>query len=97
MDTNKNVQYQFAGGESSVFTIGALSGTIQTNQALDYNVKNEYIFRVTTSDGFNSGTLSATATVTVKVNVRQFCFVVGKLPLAECGGKRERSKERYVW
>ena len=87
MDSTKNVQYQFAGGESSDFTISALTGSIQTSRALDYNTKNVYIFQVTTSDGINSGLQSATATVTVSVNVRQFYFLLGRFLLAACGSK----------
>ena len=85
MDSTKNVQYQFAGGESSDFTISALTGSIQTNRALDYNSKNVYIFQVTTSDGINSGLQSASATVTVSVNVCQFYFLLDRFLLAACG------------
>ena len=83
VDTTKNVQYQFAGGESSAFSIDPLSGSIRTTQALDYISKNLYIFQVTTSDGTTSGALAATATVTVSVVVCSLPLSFGKLQVNE--------------
>ena len=76
LDSTDSIQYQFAGGESTPFSINALSGQISTLTALDYNVKNRYIFGVTTSEGaLNPGLRSVSTSVTVIVNVStQFLF-----------------------
>ncbi|XP_070182125.1 cadherin-99C-like [Littorina saxatilis] len=67
MDTTDNIQYQFDSGEYGNFSINGTTGEIRTIQALDYNVKNQYIFTVTTSDG-SAIDPSSSSTVTVIVN-----------------------------
>ncbi|KAK7482289.1 hypothetical protein BaRGS_00026417 [Batillaria attramentaria] len=64
-----SVTYRFveSTGDVDDFTIEALTGVISTNKPLNYNVKNEYTFRVTTADGATSSQPSASATVTVFV------------------------------
>lgn len=81
LDSTDNIQYQFAGGDSSAFSINTLNGLIQTSQALDYNIKNQYVFTVTTSDGAGGTVLSASATVTVIVNVSDPLSLVSLLAL----------------
>ncbi|XP_070194144.1 cadherin EGF LAG seven-pass G-type receptor 2-like [Littorina saxatilis] len=80
MDTTDNIQYQFDSGEYGNFSINGTTGEIRTIQALDYNVKNQYIFTVTTSDG-SAIDPSSSSTVTVIVNdVNNFTPVITVTP-----------------
>ncbi|XP_070182145.1 protocadherin Fat 1-like [Littorina saxatilis] len=80
MDTTDNIQYQFDSGESGNFSIDGTTGEIRTIPALDYNVKNQYIFTVTTSDG-SAIDPSTSSTVTVIVNdVNNFTPVITITP-----------------
>lgn len=66
-----NVQYQFVQPSDTKFTIDSTSGLIRTTQPLDYNVQQQYILYVTTSDGVITTNPVATCTVTVIVQVRK--------------------------
>ncbi|XP_046560782.1 cadherin-related tumor suppressor-like [Haliotis rubra] len=66
-DQTDNIVYQFAGGEFQSFSINPTTGVISTVIPLDYEVKNRYLFTVTTSDGVNTNAVSSTATVTISV------------------------------
>ncbi|XP_067670938.1 protocadherin Fat 4-like [Haliotis asinina] len=66
-DQTDNIVYQFAGGEFQSFSINPTTGVISTVIPLDYEVKNRYVFTVTTSDGVNTNAVSSTATVTISV------------------------------
>lgn len=68
-DTQKSVEYKFLTGDHRFFDLQP-DGTIRTSQALDYETINVYVFQVTTVDGETSNIASATATVSVRVQVR---------------------------
>ncbi|KAL8559117.1 hypothetical protein ACOMHN_046165 [Nucella lapillus] len=65
-DSVKNVTYQLIGADASTFTV-TNGGEIFTNGALDYETRSFYEFVVTTSDGLNDPTPSASATVRISV------------------------------
>lgn len=68
-DTVDRITYKFSTGEFSVFNIDSSSGIITNNQVLQFETKNRYIFTVTTAEGESSGALSASATVTINLQV----------------------------
>ncbi|KAJ8319081.1 hypothetical protein KUTeg_004172 [Tegillarca granosa] len=77
-DTIKSISYKFLGGEFASFNIDANTGRITTNTALDFETKSSYSFTVTTTDGENSGQISATTNVQITVlDVNDFPPVIG--------------------
>ncbi|ESO89234.1 hypothetical protein LOTGIDRAFT_106548, partial [Lottia gigantea] len=77
MDETANVVYKLvASTDSNDFTIDGASGLISSKvNALDFETKPRYVFRVTTTDGENKNELSGTATVTVNIlNLRAPVF-----------------------
>ncbi len=61
---NATLTYTLSGADAASFSIGSASGQIQTNAAMDYEVKNSYTVTVDVS-GSNGGSDSITVTINV--------------------------------
>ena len=63
-DTGDTPAYTLGGTDAAFFDIDASTGQLQTQAALDYEVKNSYTVTVTASDGALTATVDVTVTVT---------------------------------
>ncbi len=63
-DTTDTLTYTLGGADASSFTIDSETGQLQTNAAIDYEVKNSYTVTVSVSDG-NGGSANITVTINV--------------------------------
>ena len=63
-DTGDTPAYTLGGTDANFFDIDASTGQLQTQAALDYEVKNSYTVTVTASDGALTATVDVTVTVT---------------------------------
>ena len=63
-DTGDTPAYTLGGTDANIFDIGTSTGQLQTQAALDHEVKNSYTVTVTASDGALTATVDVTVTVT---------------------------------
>ena len=63
-DTGDTPAYTLGGTDANFFDIDGPTGQLQTQAALDYEVKNSYTVTVTASDGALTATVDVTVTVT---------------------------------
>ena len=63
-DTGDTPAYTLGGTDAAFFDIDASTGQLQTQAALDYEVKNSYTVTVTASDGTLTAAVDVTVTVT---------------------------------
>ena len=63
-DTGDTPAYTLGGTDANFFDIDASTGQLQTQAALDYEVKNSYTVTVTASDGTLTAAVDVTVTVT---------------------------------
>ena len=63
-DTGDTPAYTLGGTDANIFDIDASTGQLQTQAALDHEVKNSYTVTVTASDGALTATVDVTVTVT---------------------------------
>ena len=63
-DTGDTPAYTLGGTDANFFDIDASTGQLQTQAALDHEVKNSYTVTVTASDGVLTATVDVTVTVT---------------------------------
>ena len=63
-DTGDTPAYILGGTDAAFFDIGTSTGQLQTQAALDHEVKNSYTVTVTASDGTLTATVDVTVTIT---------------------------------
>ena len=63
-DTGDTPAYILGGTDAAFFDIGTSTGQLQTQAALDHEVKNSYTVTVTASDGALTATVDVTVTIT---------------------------------